>query len=115
VTYEFATGYETGYGTLTGGVWTWSGPTVPHQGSPSIHFIARDQLNQPTGDEFVLNTIITNTAPTITCPTMLTVSLGTCKSQNVTIGDADGCDVAGLTVTAVPINPVNGTVTVTVM
>jgi len=38
ITYEFAPGFETGYGEINGNVWTWSGPTVPQSGNPDIEF-----------------------------------------------------------------------------
>jgi hypothetical protein len=97
VTYEFATGFETGFGTLVGNQWSWTGATVPQAANVDIEFVAKDIVPQEAAVHFVLHVTTTNIAPTIACPTIKTVGIGTCKTQTVTMGDLDACDAEVLT------------------
>jgi hypothetical protein len=99
LTYVFAPGYETGFGTLnpSTGVWTWSGPTVPQSGTPLVEFLAYDGADFSV--PFQANVVVTNNAPTIACGAISTVSAGACKDQTVVGADADVCDVSALTYT----------------
>jgi len=95
ITYSFAPGYETGFGTLVGANWTWSGPTVPQAGNPDIMFLACDAGG--CGAPFTLHVTTTNNAPTITCPLAKTVSINTSKTQDVVVADLDVCDTKTVT------------------
>jgi len=115
VTYQFAPGYETGFGALnaTTGAWTWSGPTVPQDAVTMVEFLAHDGADTSLV-RFQLHVTVTNRAPTITCPPVAkTVSINTCKTQTVTVADLDVCDLP-LTITINDVTPaVNGTYSVT--
>ena len=94
ITYLFAPGFETGYGTLDAntGVWTWEGATVPQSGNVDVQFQAFDGADT-TEARFTLHVTLENTVPTIGCPVgQETISSGTEKSRNVTFADADDCD-----------------------
>lgn len=62
LTYEFAAGYESGFGSLDPqtGLWTWSGPTVPQTGFLDIEFRVSDGFDYAL-DLFVLHVSITGT------------------------------------------------------
>jgi hypothetical protein len=98
ITYSFGPGFETGYGEINGDMWTWSGPTVPQSGNPSIPFFANDGIGNSL-QPFTLHVTTTNNAPTIQCPGgTVTISLDTKKSQCVVPGDVDVCDALSLSI-----------------
>jgi hypothetical protein len=91
ISYHFGAGFETGYGQIVGNHWTWSGGTVPHEGTVYIPIYANDTQND-SELPFTLQVNLTNNEPTISCPAgPMPVQVGKCKSQVVTIGD-DVCD-----------------------
>jgi hypothetical protein len=60
IVYEFAPGYESGFGALDpiSGLWTWYGATVPTSGFLDIIFRARDAIGSYTVENFVLHVTI---------------------------------------------------------
>jgi hypothetical protein len=111
VVYSFAPGFETGYGSITGNQWTWSGPTVPQAANVDIQFLVEDACAAANAEPFTLHVTTTNNAPTIACPGTTTVSIETCKTVNVVTDDDDVCDA--LTVTVLPGHGADGAVNVT--
>ena len=98
ITYEFAPGYETGFGTITGSTWNWSGGDVPISGNVTVEFMAYDQ-GAYTSANFVLEVTVTNQAPTITCPTEAkVVAIETQKCQTISFDDPDDCDAPTVSV-----------------
>ncbi len=113
LTYSFAPGFETGFGTVTAaGAWTWSGSTVPQAGLADPQFLVTDAKGAVSVVPFTLHVTTTNNAPTIQCPALLTVGIGMCKTQTVTVADVDICD--GKTLSFVGFSrPFNGTYSIT--